>query len=76
MSTEYCHVHNMEETDLPGDYRACGECSHIFRTEQELVNAHNEMLRQARGRCPSEPWMADAAAGGEITVCPHCTHDF
>jgi hypothetical protein len=40
----HCWIHDVDE---PGTgYRACFECGHLYRTEQELVNEYNEGARQ------------------------------
>ena len=69
---EFCYFHGWEP-DLPGDYRACLECAHIFRTEQELVDAHNAILEEMKKYGDVGPPATNAE---EIWACPHCTHDF
>src|SRR5262249_19048980 len=36
---DWCYSHNAAEPLEPSDYSTCGECGHVFRTKQELINA-------------------------------------
>lgn len=78
-STPVCAIHRTPEPDRPGDYRTCGECLHVWRTEADFVaderrarREHGDaMLRYEGGRPP--PDTSDPRAA---VVCPLCTHDF
>lgn len=61
--SDFCHIHGRHEPDQPGDYRACGECFHVFRTDEELETAH-------------EKWGTGHLDAEQIFACPLCTHDF
>ena len=72
---EWCFIHLRREPFLSGDYRACGECYHVFRTAEELIietaERYAEMATDAGIGRVVPP--TDAAS---IYVCPLCTHDF
>lgn len=52
------------EPERRGDYRICGECGHIFRTEADLI-------------AEDDKWeMRPGKTGDTIYMCPLCTHDF
>jgi hypothetical protein len=67
---EHCIIHDDDEPDLPGDYRVCGECRHVFRTPEELVAVESEKFGDYNR----------TVVGGEVQPpmwsCPHCAHDF
>lgn len=49
------------------DYQLCGECFHVYRTAEELVEHHaTALLVSVDECCPAD----------EIAVCPICAHDF
>lgn len=64
----HCYIHDEDEPDVPGDYRACGECFHVYRTATELLDEENKIMRSM-----GLPFTQDAA---EVVTCPLCTHDF
>jgi hypothetical protein len=66
----YCVTHHVDEPDLPGDYRACGECRHVFRTPEELIAAEIENFGDHYRK------IIDGEVKPPMYVCPHCTHDF
>jgi hypothetical protein len=59
----WCEWHQRVEPDLPGDYRACGECWHVFRTAGEVES----VLRERMGII---------STADEISACPYCAHDW
>jgi len=63
------------EPDQPGDFLACGECSHVFRTAGDLVAEENN-IRQRMGDVL--PQLVDPLrdALSQIYSCPLCTHDW
>lgn len=63
--------HHGDEPLYPTDYRLCFECGHVYRTEDELVRAHLEILRSL-----DEPPQEPDHHGETIYACPLCTHDF
>lgn len=73
--SEHCYAHNVDEPSRPDDYRTCGECFHVFRTEQELIEAWLATVAPVihDGR-PTEP--VAIPTGEQIYACPHCVHDF
>lgn len=60
-----CHIHNVPEPDLPGDYKVCGECWHVWRSEDDF-------------RLDCDDWGPDFAVSNlsEVWFCPLCTHAF
>jgi hypothetical protein len=62
----YCWSHEACEPVREGDYLVCGECFHIFRTPEELVDALMATSEPGRQRPKAE----------DIFFCPHCIHDF
>ena len=68
---QLCMIHNEYEPFEKGvDYRACGECCHVFETANELIWENNRMLNFIRIPHDENP---DPET---IVVCPLCTHDF
>lgn len=59
---DHCHVHNVDEP-ADGAYRICGECGHVYMSEQELVDGDAEWHGGVRRPV------------AEIYVCVHCPHD-
>ena len=71
---DLCALHGYEPIP-PGYYRVCGECHHAYATGQDLVDAHNQVVRRL--------WVADeespsvlAAKPEDVPFCPLCTHDW
>lgn len=62
----HCYWHHVDEPG-PG-YRWCGECGHLFRTGDELIQTY---WNNAPPGFRREPFDVE-----EIEFCPHCTHDF
>lgn len=88
MSATYCHTHDVDEPSLPGDYIACLECGHVYRTSwqlrREYLRGAIDTARNAKGM---EPWWIRLLLVGEgllalvlptrhIAFCPLCMHDF
>jgi hypothetical protein len=63
VSEQVCLIHHTVETGYDTSFRECGECYHVFQTEEELVEA-DAPLRGCR------------IAGDQILSCPYCAHDF
>jgi len=83
----WCYIHNQCEPLRPTDYRVCGECFHVFRTEAELIRSHLLVLQSLgkhhyphelddHGRLPKILTYKSTIKGIEIYTCPHCAHDF
>lgn len=76
---DWCYIHN-ESEPIPADgaYRVCFECSHVFPTEQALIDDIRSFWEEyiygeyPDGRCDYVP----PTEGREIFSCPHCAHDF
>jgi hypothetical protein len=66
---EHCLIHLVDEPDEP-NYRICGECRHVFRTVEELVNEERENYRW------STVTVVDGHEEPPMYACPLCTHDF
>lgn len=75
---DWCWSHGRSEPMDADSYRACGECSHVFQTEAELIADHNRELAEMRERHSDEAnaEIRDVTSGEEIWSCPHCIHDF
>lgn len=56
------------EADQPGDFKACGECLHVWRTEAEFVRDAQAMVDEASLDVRS-PLV-------DLAFCPLCSHDF
>jgi hypothetical protein len=75
---DYCFSHDRVEPTQDGDYRACGECGHVWRTEADFVTdvlidrAHFEAdyVRYERAMPPDFEYAAQ-----DQWFCPLCTHD-
>lgn len=73
----FCFIHGVSEPDLPGDYRSCWECGHIYRSVWELLLIELAFWQ----RSVREGW-ASVDDGGPIIdpdliwSCPLCAHDF
>jgi hypothetical protein len=61
-----CQIHQRPEPDLPGDFKACGECWHVWRTEAEFRADLAEWHGEAAWTMPLD----------QVWACPLCTHDF
>lgn len=76
---DFCLSHHRREPDLPGDYKVCGECLHVWRTEQEF---REDEARAFNTYVCSRPDMRDMTITPEevdpttVYSCPLCTHDF
>jgi len=68
----HCYSHGIDESDNSGHaaYHRCFECTHLFQTEQDLVDAYNEMLYRI------SPLLSPVVIGKDINSCPYCAHDF
>jgi hypothetical protein len=66
---EHCYIHLIDEPDEP-NYRICGECHHVYRSAEELVEAERD----------NYPWTNAKVVGDHeeppMYACPLCTHDF
>jgi hypothetical protein len=75
----HCAIHGEPEPDLEGDYHACGECWHVWRT-REAFDADCRALVEQLNNVPDE-WNGgervqwDAATIGD-SCCPLCSHDW
>jgi hypothetical protein len=82
-SRTHCWSCGTDEPDEPC-YQSCLECGHIYRTEQELVDAHNKIINELNAQhdhhrecdplwCGPIPCVTGA---GQIFHCALCLHDF
>lgn len=69
LADDFCLSHYVNEPNDGTVYTICYECNHLFRTEQDLINADREAQTQYGVHENSRPV-------GDITACPHCNHDF
>lgn len=76
----HCLSCGLDEIDQPGDYRVCGECGHIFRTEQDLLDAERKVLLELARFFPPGRMREDGTRGHlsglSVLSCPLCTHSF
>lgn len=73
ISTNWCHVHHMDEKVPESTYRVCLECGHVYERGRDLVEAHNDVLAETIGE--DEQFLAVDEAE-DITACPTCGHDW
>lgn len=89
MCDSWCYIHNQCEPLRPTDYKVCGECFHVFRTEGELIRSHLLIVQMMSMSWPFEGMLDDRLRlpkiltlsrgdlqGSDIHICPHCVHDF
>lgn len=76
---EHCWYHDAHEPIDGSEHEVCPECWHAFRTEAEILAAHNRIIDEMnayRGMLTGEdtptPHETDAA---QIVHCPYCAHD-
>lgn len=62
-----CMIHGVSEPDLPGDYKTCAECWHVYRSPWALLVELNKLFGW------SEPLATDVS---RVLACPLCCHDF
>ena len=60
----WCVYHMCSEEVIGEPYRICGECSHVFASEEVLLQAAIEM------------WAQRFEFGDDIHSCPYCIHDW
>lgn len=77
-AADHCHWHGTDEP-AEGAYRVCFECSHAYRTAQDLLAAHNaamaEMAKASRSFPPTWEHIPETDAG-QVFSCPFCIHDW
>ena len=67
MSEAVCAIHHVLEVPTPDSYRECGECWHVYQTQEEL-QAESDALAALF----NEPtWDAET-----VFSCPLCGHDW
>lgn len=70
---DYCYSCGRDEPIPPsGAYIVCLECSHVYTTAQDLVDAY----RSESERIYAEPASAPVPTADAIYHCPLCLHDF
>ena len=63
-----CAIHGYEP--LPEKYYlVCGECWHVYVTEQDLMNEHDKLVEEL-GLTVFE------VKAEQVHICPLCAHDF
>lgn len=72
----HCQIEVFTETSL----RMCGECWHVFQSEQELIDAYNDNAPKepllAPGDTEPTPPPEPVTSVDQIFFCPHCIHDW
>jgi hypothetical protein len=67
---DHCFVHGVAEPSLPGDFRACAECWHVWRTEADY-------LVDVAARAAEMKWpMPKNTDTDDLPFCPLCSHDW
>lgn len=67
---EMCFVHGCPEPSLPGDFRSCFECGHVWRTRDDYVADLAASVAEMQ-------WPMPANTGSDdLPFCPLCTHDW
>lgn len=80
MSVYLCVIHDQDEDDA-GAHRTCGECGHVFASEDELLDAvHAEDLERhaffaSIGQADPTPPVRPAESA-LVHSCPYCWHDW
>jgi hypothetical protein len=77
-STDFCWSCSRDEP-IPegGAYQICGECNHVYGTEQDLVDAHNQIITEMNQRMrPGQSKFGLWTTAEDIYFCHHCLHDF
>ncbi len=70
MDTAPCQIHGVDETYTSGEsYKACGECWHVWQTEDEFRRDVTELYGQL-GILGAIPFL------DQVYACPLCAHDF
>jgi len=72
---EWCLPCGRWEPDRDGDFLACLECHHVYRTPEDLVAEENNIRR----RMGDPELVIDGNVRevvGQIYSCPLCTHDW
>lgn len=82
---DQCAIHGYEPVPA-GCFRICGECLHAYASEQELLDAHNDVLADMQARKRSHKIPLDdlfeasatdpAVSADQVHCCPMCTHDW
>jgi len=82
MPNNWCAYHNRkEEPTVAEPYMGCGECWHIWNTEQELMDDYNKMMDEIEQEV-NEGYTEPIAIfirktnGWQLMTCPLCSHDF
>jgi len=81
---DHCLIHHVDEPDNGDVYRVCGECLHVFVTEEDLQREdmiiRNQMwqagLNQGGNVKADHSGVPTSKPGSEIYHCPLCAHDF
>lgn len=85
VASDHCHIHHVDEPDTGDVYRVCGECCHVFVTEEDLQAANLNVRRQIwqdgvrqkiESGDPDHSGAPEPKPGAEIYHCPLCAHDF
>lgn len=63
------------EPDQPGDYKACGECLHVWRTEAAFARDVADLYAELRAHSDWPPNIPLPPLD-RIYSCPLCAHDF
>lgn len=72
-----CFQHGYFEEAGPTDFTVCGECFHVFRTEEEFVALHNQWILEAKemGAFPYDQAPPLHTSAERLFFCPYCLHD-
>ena len=63
-----CAIHNKVEEFTESDFWRCFECGHVYKTEQEVVDSFNSIMR--------EYLRPSARQAVDVPFCPPCLHDW
>lgn len=69
-----CFWHGEEEPILPGAFRVCLECGHVYATLDEIIDEHRRAYAEAFPG--AEPLLDEHARIYANEFCPVCVHDF
>lgn len=67
-----CQIHGVDEPDLDGDFWACGECWHVWRSEADLLADLNARYAEFNSGLSS----INTFNAARYPTCPLCAHDW
>jgi hypothetical protein len=73
-----CHIHDEDEKVI-GSFLVCFECKHVYMTEQELIDAYNEVRELSKAPLKEAGMRTDhivpVTSADDVSYCGLCLHD-